>query len=214
MKPFELNHTKRAVYILMVVICIAILSSCSDKNKKLDNKNNEQDTSIETTSPTEENKVNKENKEEIYIDTESENAGVLIFLGGGLTKNEVAQKRQKIVDEYFVINKKLLEDRQYELLLYDCSGQEFYCIIPRYIDSTIIVKKVELSDEGELEEKELIVTSDKPILIQCNESDLYPNTNITINHKEESTSFSPFISLKDGSVIADDNIEVIDLTQE
>ena len=79
------------------------------------------------------------------------------------------------------------------------SGGEYYLIIPRYEGM-----KLELSRNSILSIGETLFyeeTDFRPFIVQCNISDIFPDVNIRITYNSESVDFSPYISLKDGSVV-------------
>ena len=51
----------------------------------------------------------------------------------------------------------------------------------------------------------------EPFILQCNASDIFADATIQLTYKNETVEFSPFISLKDGSV--DIGPQGLDLTQ-
>ncbi len=201
MNILSANSIKRILFLMMGVTIVTVMSACNKKNPS-----SNQPTAPETTPVASADTVNEDNKEDIYIDTDSENLGVLVFLGGGLTEKELGQSKQQVIDEY-------LTDVD-EIPFYNYGGPEIFCVIPHYVGSSITVKRSELTEQGELVAKETLDTSDKPMIIQCNESDLYSNVMITIKYNDKSTTFTPYISLKDGSVMPADKMEVIDLTKK
>lgn len=94
------------------------------------------------------------------------------------------------------------------------SGDEVYCIIPRYENTRIIVETLELQPENDNEilmETGDVVFDDiaKSFVINCNVSDLLSNAQITIVTGDKEVSFSPSISLKDGGVEAGDEMQVL-----
>lgn len=243
-KELLVKRLKQTIIIAIGLIIITFLPGCSKQNQHpnqtkdtksinvetspTDTKSNSVETtptdsksnSVETTpTVTKSNSLDTtpiitesiENKNELFVNTDNENNGVLIYMGSGLSKEELGKRKKLISDKYLLETQGKKEE---EFPLYDCAGQEMFCILPHYLGSTITVNRAEISDDGKLVEKEKLVTSDKPIFIQCNESDLHSNVIITIKHNDDSTSFSPYISLMDGSVMPVAQIEVIYLTKE
>ena len=86
-------------------------------------------------------------------------------------------------------------------------GYERYLIVPTSEDI-----KVEIYDFNELDEiggiGDILYTSDKgnPILLQCNVSDIHTNVIIRFERGDEVVSYSPRLSLKDGSIILVDGV--------
>ncbi len=211
---------KRNIFLVLAMIIMTIIVGCTNTNQSntslADDNNNQENETSQTMTPASINPTvtskepevstdteNEDDADDIYVETDSNNLGALAFLGGGLKEKELEQKKQQVIDAYLIGVK--------ELPFYNYGGPEFFCIIPHYVGSEITVKRSELSEQGELVAKETLVTTDQPIIIQCNESDLYSNVMITIEYNDESTTFTPFISLKDGSVMPADKMEVLDL---
>lgn len=78
------------------------------------------------------------------------------------------------------------------------SGGEYYLIIPRYSDMDLKLYKNDIAVEAPTlvyEESDC-----RPFLIQCNVSDIFPDATISFTRGEDTAEFSPYISLKDGSI--------------
>ncbi len=110
------------------------------------------------------------------------------------------------IDEKLVLE---LPQALAELPLIQMGGGEIYVIIPRYEEETITLNSVLWSEErGEPVPQEPGTVYDTAILVACNESDIFSNIVVTLTLGEESVSFSPYISLMDGSVITDGRVPV------
>lgn len=215
---------KQIVFVVLVITTMIVIGGCNNKNQTNTSSGSDQtnqksetpqtmtpvsmtpEASPVVTQEASSNTTNGDNAKDIYIDTDQNNLGALVFLGGGLDKKELEQKKQELLDDY-VTNVK-------DIPFYDYGGPEFFCIIPHYVGSEVTIKRSELSEQGELVEKETLVTTEKPIIVKCNESDLYSNVTIIIDYKDESTTFAPFVSLKDGSVMPADKMDVLDLRKK
>ena len=82
----------------------------------------------------------------------------------------------------------------------DATGEELYVIYPLLNNSKINIYKAELDDESNLVKRDLIVSTDKPFILNCNISDIIPNTILEIEYNNKKYEYSPSISLKDGSI--------------
>ena len=121
--------------------------------------------------------------------------GTVLFLGYHETIDE------KLVSE--------LPQALAELPLIQMGGGEIYAIIPRYEGETITLNSVLWSEErGEPVQQEPGTVYDTAILVACNESDIFSNIVVTLTMGKESVSFSPYISLMDGSIITDERVPV------
>ena len=75
---------------------------------------------------------------------------------------------------------------------------DFYLIIPRYDSMELSLSRSEI----DLPEPILLYEDPncQPFLLQCNVSDIFPDAVVRLTYENETVEFSPFISLKDGSV--------------
>lgn len=85
-----------------------------------------------------------------------------------------------------------------ELTNYYFSGDEFYLIIPRYENMEVHLYRNDLATMGKTLEQEC--EAGKPFIVQCNVSDIFPDVTVELTYNGEKVEFSPYISLKDGSV--------------
>lgn len=90
---------------------------------------------------------------------------------------------------------------------YFFSGDEYYLIIPRYDDMKVCLYRNDLATMGKKLEYEGEIG--KPFTLQCNISDIFPDVTVELTYQGESVEFSPYISLKDGSVqVGDRGIDI------
>jgi hypothetical protein len=78
------------------------------------------------------------------------------------------------------------------------SQGEYYLVIPRYPNMTLTLYKNDMETMQPsliFEEKEC-----HPFVIQCNVSDIFSDATVCLTYNEETVEFSPYISLKDGTV--------------
>ena len=82
------------------------------------------------------------------------------------------------------------------------TGDEAYYLLPRYTNSTVLIEELDFDGKvlGVLYEG-----GAEAVAFLCNMSDLRSNCRITVTGNGETTSFSPFISLKDGSLVLPEN---------
>lgn len=78
------------------------------------------------------------------------------------------------------------------------SSGDYYLIIPRYegMELSLYTNDFNTSDSTLFYQE----TDCQPFIIQCNVSDIFPDATIELTYQGETVSFSPFISLKDGSL--------------
>jgi len=97
-----------------------------------------------------------------------------------------------VIDKYF-------KTREFETI--EFGGTEKYLIIPR--EDTIAVYYLELKDDGGVEEK-YVKNMFEPFYITCNVSDIISNSLLRVVEGSKQYSYSPYISLKDGSLVVED----------
>ena len=80
------------------------------------------------------------------------------------------------------------------------SPGDFYLVIPRYAGMELALYR----NDVETGAAELIYEDPDcgPFVLQCNVSDIFADATIRLDYQGETAEFSPFISLKDGSVDA------------
>ena len=85
-----------------------------------------------------------------------------------------------------------------DLPIHYFSPGEYYLIIPRYPDMSLALYKNDIqTDQSALVYEDPVC---EPFLIQCNISDIFSDVTVELTYQGETVSFSPYISLKDGSV--------------
>ena len=136
-----------------------------------------------------------------------------LFLLGGCGGVEEVSKRDNIpfqegqlyaaaylgyqqIDDLDYYLERYLDDG--ELPVHYLSGGDFYLVIPRYDGMALAVSR---SDIETLQSTLIYEDPDcRPFLLQCNASDIFADAVIRLTYQDESVEFSPFLSLKDGSV--------------
>lgn len=110
----------------------------------------------------------------------------------------------KDLNKLFMLKKEEGADNTYLM------AQEFYIVIPKYKADEISLKELELFENGNLYPVPNDFIDGKsytgPVLICQNISDIAPNVEICIESESGETKFSPFVSLKDGSLMLPDEI--------
>lgn len=90
------------------------------------------------------------------------------------------------------------------------SDGDYYLIIPRYQEMHLSLYRNDL-DGG----PPTLLYEDpdcRPFILQCNVSDIFPDATVCLSWEDEEVEFSPFISLKDGSLDIGPN--GLDLTRD
>ena len=89
------------------------------------------------------------------------------------------------------------------------SAGDYYLIIPRYSGMELALYRNDLDTSQPIliyEEPDC-----RPFILQCNASDIFADATIRLTYQDTEAEFSPFISLKDGSV--DIGTQGLDLTR-
>ena len=140
-------------------------------------------------------------------------AGCTPVSGGGNAGETVASKRDNIPFEegqaYAVAHLGYLEieDLDYYVERYLDGDQlpthyfsygDYYLVIPRYSGMELSLYR----NDFDTSEPSLIYRDPdcQPFLLQCNASDIFADATIRLTWEDETVEFSPFLSLKDGSV--------------
>lgn len=85
-----------------------------------------------------------------------------------------------------------------ELPVHHISDGDFYLIIPRDPNATVRLYKNDMVTDSKTLFYEQ--TNADAFVIGCNVSDIFPDVTVSITSGGETVDFSPYISLKDGSV--------------
>ena len=95
------------------------------------------------------------------------------------------------------------------LPVYHISAGECYLILPRYADMALRL----YADDPVAGTRTLVVEDPAcgPFVLECNVSDLYPDAVVELSREGQSVSFSPWHSLKDGTLQLGE--EGLDLTR-
>lgn len=83
------------------------------------------------------------------------------------------------------------------------SDGDYYLIIPRYAGMTLSLYQNDFTTST----SSLVYENPEcePFIIQCNVSDIFNDATIQLTYQEKTAEFSPFRSLKDGSLQAGEN---------
>ncbi len=90
------------------------------------------------------------------------------------------------------------------------SEGDYYLVIPKYADMCLKLYKNDIATNTSA-----LVFEEwgcKPFLVQCNFSDIFPDVTVSLTYENETVTFSPFLSLKDGSLEIGE--KGLDLTKE
>lgn len=81
---------------------------------------------------------------------------------------------------------------------YYVSGGDYYLIIPRHENMQLSLYR----NDMETGEQTLMHEEDacRPFILACNVSDIFPDAAIVLTWQGETVEFSPFLSLRDGSL--------------
>ena len=129
-----------------------------------------------------------------YDDVDGENdLCAVLFLGYDEASANDAVAR--LCSEYDVIHE-MFKNR--DVVTFDAHGGEQYLILPKFVATTVAVTEVQMDESGTLQPVGDPLTTEAPLRVLCNYSDIMPSTEITVQYGSQSITFSPFISLKDG----------------
>ncbi len=145
------------------------------------------------------------------VDIEDEkNKAFIIYLGSGSDEESLLGVLQKLYpwqiaftnyeDPKLLLN--LKEDQ--EDFSFWINGHEYYLLIPKYKNTAVSLRELELQDNGELKEVENYNLENYSLrgttLICLNQSEIVPNGKVVMKYRDDTLEFSPMISGKDGSI--------------
>ena len=133
-------------------------------------------------------------------DSAKNRAVSLIYLGysedGTLQSVKNAVAAAKLTSKYTFIGK--IPDNKIVLV----GGGDIYCIIPTKDDAKVTVKPIDYDEDGgEVIGNAVYSGGAEPIILVCNVSDIMENSLVEVVSSNKTTSFSPYISLKDGTTV-------------
>lgn len=143
------------------------------------------------------NIINEETKYAKKLKFEDNDQLLAIFYLGGL-ENEY---------DFSIVNKYYSDKEIEEFEKIELEGEECYLIVPRYGQYITISSLTMTDDSGTLEK--IISKTSTPFLLKCNISDIFSNVEIKFNYEGKEYVYSPYISLKDGSVVTEDFVVLI-----
>ena len=125
----------------------------------------------------------------------------ILFLGYDAESADEAMARLCV--EYPAIDTLFAADR---ITTFDAGGPEEYLILPKLIGTTLTVTQVQLNNDGTLEPFGDSVSTEAPLRILANVSDIVPSAQVTVEHGARRICFNPFLSLNDGQIAAVDGV--------
>ncbi len=92
-----------------------------------------------------------------------------------------------------------------DFMLYEANGEELYFIVPIQKNVTMNIYSA-VMEEADIVKDKLIASTNKPFILKCNVSDIIPNIIIEIKQNNKVYEYSPYISLKDGSLYVNEYV--------
>ena len=139
-------------------------------------------------------------KETSYSDriTFNDNEDMLaIFFIGGLEDSY----------DYSVVHKYFSEKELKNFHTLELEGEECYLIIPRN-NISVTVSSLSMTEDGGTKTRK-VTEFNEPFFIKCNMSDIFPNVELSFKYNGKLYTYSPYISLRDGSVVVEDFVTLV-----
>lgn len=132
----------------------------------------------------------------------------IAYLGDG-DKRETGTNLETFCQKYF---KKSSEEIKDSVKVIDNKGSQCYLIIPRYKETILKLNCLEMSESGQIEIKETQQVSAEAVLVYCNPSQAYANTEVMLCYESGTYVLMPRISQIDNRM---EPMQVaLDLTEE
>lgn len=178
---------------IVLVMCMLGASFAGCSKKKEENPDKKQEV---TQAPVATEEVKEEEEEPLsyyytFADDNKKNLGALYCVG----RNDSEKETQ--LPEF--LKKNNLEESDFDTVI-DTPDSEWYVIIPKYAGTTIKIEQVSLDDNGKFKVDSELATTEKPVLLSCNPSDIVPSVLVTMTYKDQTLEFNPSLSLEDGSI--------------
>ncbi|WP_455718511.1 hypothetical protein [Anaerosporobacter sp.] len=210
MKTYLTKKQIEIKFTILLVICtfVIAISACTNKQSNTNedasvtNSSKKQDTNSDSSSNTA-SSLNTSTLNTYYtiVDDNEDTLCAVYFLG--YFEEEVKENATQLFNTN---NINLSFDSIDDLERADADGNEWYLILPKYLNTQVVVSKAELNNNGELKPTEDILTTTKPLLLKCNPSDIVPSSQVTVTYNNDSITFNPSISLKDGDITPFDRV--------
>lgn len=132
--------------------------------------------------------------------TAADKTFAIAYLGGTAEEINADGVRELVKASGMTEDNAFLEDIADDHIIM-LGGCDLYCIVPVNAGDKLSVSEVSLADDGTLRPGDVVYEGDgAPILLLCNVSDIMPNALVTVGAGESAVSFSPYLSLMDGSL--------------
>ena len=109
--------------------------------------------------------------------------------------------------DYSVVNKYFTEDEFKKFHTLELEGEECYLIVPRD-NISITVSSLSMTEDGGTKARK-VTEFNEPFFIKCNVSDIFPNAELSFKYNGKLYTYSPYISLRDGSVVVEDFVTLV-----
>lgn len=110
--------------------------------------------------------------------------------------------------DYSAINKYYTESEISKFKIIETDGEELYLVVPRYNNNVVISSLTMTEDGGTI--SRVVEEISEPFFLKCNISDIFPNAEIKFMNNKKEYKYSPYISLKDGSVVTEAFVMLIE----
>ena len=197
---------KKVIKVVLVATCLAMLSGCQVQEESTETTDTQEVVQEDT-----QDGVQVEPQDDDFVEVVSED---YLFFGGteddanllacGLVGFPELSEEALDVSAAEYAEGRLVSD--YDTLF--MGGCELYLIVPKHEGTTITVREIDTSG-GENIVGDEVMSTNKPLFIMCNPSDLRSNVEIMISYLDMEISFSPYVSLEDGSLVLPDQTLLI-----
>lgn len=109
--------------------------------------------------------------------------------------------------DYSIVNKYFAENELKQFHTLELEGEECYLVVPRD-DISVTVSSLSMTEDGGTKARK-VTEYNEPFYIKCNVSDIFSNVELSFKYMDKLYSYSPYISLKDGSIVVEDFVTLV-----
>lgn len=109
--------------------------------------------------------------------------------------------------DYSIIEKYYTKSDINDFETIELEGEERYLVVPRY-NNKVTISSLTMTNDGGTATR-VVKEITEPFFLNCNVSDIFSNAEINLKYNDKEYKYSPYISLKDGSVVTEEFVLLV-----